>query len=59
MVYYEKHLELFLKVYESQKNNLGDGSGLGSLLLAAERKKKSTWSGHLSKSNTLEFAVNI
>lgn len=41
-LYYEKHLELFLKVYETQKNNLGDGSGLGSLHLAAERKIKST-----------------
>lgn len=40
-LYYEKHLELFLKVYETQKNNLGDGSGLDSLLLAAEREKKS------------------
>lgn len=38
-LYYEKHLGLFLKVYETQKNNLADGSGLGSLLLAAERKK--------------------
>lgn len=41
-LHYEKHLELFLKVYETQKNNLDNGSGLGSLLLSAAERTKPT-----------------